>query len=62
MLPENQDENVAEGLGHEVEQANKKPEIDLQALAQEVMVLLKQELRMERERSGWDKRPVKGRR
>ena len=50
MAPET-DENVPV-QAQEEEKAPEQPVVDLQALAKEVLALLKRELRLERERSG----------
>ena len=52
MAPDTE-ENVP-AQAQEAEKAPERPAVDLQALAKEVLALLKRELRLERERSGRD--------
>ncbi len=50
-MAEETEENVPV-QAQEEEKAPEEPEVDLQALAREVIALLKRELRLEQERSG----------
>jgi len=52
MLPKSQEDTPPQAADLKEEQAPKAPVVDLQALAKEILALLKRELRLERERSG----------
>ncbi len=54
MPPEDQPTTSPQAADTEKEAAARPPEVDLQALAREILALLKRELRLERERSGRD--------
>ncbi len=52
MLSESQDQGQPQAADPKEEGTPKAPEVDLQALANEILALLKRELQLERERSG----------
>ena len=52
MLPTSQDQAPPQAADQIEEEDPKAPEVDLQALARELLALLKRELQLERERSG----------
>ncbi len=52
MLPDSQDQAPPQAADSKEEEASKAPELDLQALAREILALLKRELQLERERRG----------
>ncbi len=52
MLPESQDPGLPQPAAPQDEKTPPAPMVDLQALAREIMALLKRELQLERERSG----------
>ncbi len=52
MLPASQDQAPPQAAGQNDQEAPKSPEVDLQALASEILALLIRELQQEWERSG----------
>ncbi len=52
MLPESQQQTQSQAADSKAQEPAKPLAVDLQALAREILALLKRELQLERERSG----------